>query len=171
MQIVSRVAVVAEAHFPYVSGLLAFREVPALLQAWEQLSLKPDVLVLDGQGIAHPRRMGIATHFGMLAGIPTLGCGKSRLTGTFDEPANEVLAQSPLWHQGEQVGVVLRSKRNCKPVFISPGHYISLEQSVELIMNCLKGYRIPDPTRKAHLWVNEVRIKAKAEPDRKLFED
>ncbi|MNS39826.1 Endonuclease V [compost metagenome] len=169
MQVVSRVAVVEEATFPYISGLLAFREVPALLKAWQQLDLKPDVLVLDGQGIAHPRRLGIATHFGLVAGVPTLGCGKSRLTGTFEEPANEPLSQSSLWHQGEQIGVVLRTKRNCKPVFVSPGHHISMEQSVQLISKSLRGYRIPEPTRKAHLWVNEVRLQAKEAPGQQLF--
>lgn len=169
LQVVSRIAVVDEARFPYISGLLAFREVPALLKAWQQLELKPDVLVLDGQGIAHPRRLGIATHFGIVAGVPTLGCGKSRLTGTFEEPANESVAQSPLWHQGEQVGVVLRTKRNCKPVFVSPGNHINMDQSVQLIRNCLRGYRIPEPTRKAHLWVNEVRLQAKATPGQQLF--
>ncbi|ANH80805.1 endonuclease V [Niabella ginsenosidivorans] len=147
--------------FPYVSGLLAFREVPALLKAWQQLAQKPDILVLDGQGIAHPRRMGIATHFGIIAGQPTIGCGKSRLTGSYQEPANQQFAATPLMHKEEQIGNVLRSKANCKPVFVSPGYHVSMLQSLDIIKRCVRKHRIPEPTRLAHLLVNEERVKAR----------
>ena len=158
LKVMERSTVVSKTKFPYISGLLAFREVPALLQAWEKLKIKPDVLVLDGQGIAHERRLGIAAHFGIIAGTPTIGCAKSRLAGRFEEPANEVFAESPMYDKGELVGTALKTKKNCKPVFISPGNSIDMQQSVALIKSCTRGYRIPEPTRQAHLLVNQVRI-------------
>ncbi|GAB3432011.1 deoxyribonuclease V [Niabella aquatica] len=158
MTIVKNVSVVAQTKFPYISGLLAFREVPALLMAWNKLDIKPDLMVLDGQGIAHERRMGIATHFGLLTDVPSIGCAKSRLTGTFEDPPDTVFGSSPLMHKSEQVGVALRTKVNCNPVFVSPGHKISIEQSVDIIKHCTRKHRIPEPTRLAHLLVNEVRI-------------
>lgn len=157
LQILDKAAVTGITEFPYIPGLLAFREVPALSKAWEKLSIKPDVLVLDGHGIAHPRRMGIAAHFGVVMQTPTLGCAKSRLTGRFEEPANEPPAYTDLIHQHEIVGKVLRTKKNCKPVFISPGNLITMEESMELILQCIRKYRIPEPTRLAHNYVNEVR--------------
>jgi deoxyribonuclease V len=153
-------AVTCTVKFPYISGLLAFREVPALLKAWEQLTIKPDILVLDGHGIAHPRRLGIATHFGLIKGQPTIGCAKTRLTGVYKEPANRRFAAEPLYQKQEQIGFVLRTKHNCKPVFISPGHKVSMQQSHEIIKSCSGKYRIPEPTRLAHLLVNEERVKA-----------
>lgn len=157
LQVIDKVAVTDITEFPYIPGLLAFREVPALSKAWEKLSIKPDVLVLDGHGIAHPRRMGIAAHFGVVMQTPTLGCAKSRLTGSFKEPDNEPPAYTDLVHQKEVVGKVLRTKKNCKPVFISPGNLITMEESMELILKCIRKYRIPEPTRLAHKYVNEVR--------------
>lgn len=158
LKIIGTSTAISRTSFPYISGLLAFREVPALLEAWNKLESKPDVLMLDGQGIAHERRLGIATHFGLVTGATTLGCAKSRLTGAYQEPGNELMAESPLYHKGEQVGVALRSKRNCNPLFISPGNNINIPQSVEVIKQCLRGYRIPEPTRQAHLLVNKIRI-------------
>jgi deoxyribonuclease V len=155
---ITSATVVAKTTFPYIPGLLAFREVPALVEAWNKLSIKPDVLMLDGHGIAHPRRLGIATHFGILQNVPTIGCGKSRLTGTFQEPDMAVFSQSELYHKQEKIGYVLRSKKNCNPLFVSPGQLVSFEQSLELVKGCLKGYRLPETTRKAHLLVNKVRI-------------
>ncbi|QQL50973.1 deoxyribonuclease V [Mucilaginibacter ginkgonis] len=149
----------AETKFPCISGLLAFRELPALLKVWEQIETKPDLMVLDGQGIAHERRMGIATHFGWLTDVPTIGSAKSRLAGRFIEPANEAFAQSEMTDKGEVVSIALRSKKNCNPIYISPGHHIDIEQSVEVIKNCIRGYRIPEPIRQAHNLVNEFRIK------------
>jgi deoxyribonuclease V len=115
--------------------------------------------MLDGHGIAHPRRLGIATHFGILADTPTLGCGKSKLTGAYEEPGAESGGRSDLTDAktGERIGIVLRSKRRCNPIFISPGHKITLEESLDIAVTCLRGYRIPEPTRLAHNAVNQFR--------------
>ncbi len=158
LRVIDKASVIATTEFPYISGLLAFREVPALIQAWEQLAEKPDVLVLDGQGIAHPRRMGIAAHFGVLMQTPALGCAKSRLTGTFAEPPDTPGAYTDLIHQQETVGKVLRTKKKCNPVFVSPGHLITMDESIRIILQCVRQYRIPEPTRLAHHFVNEVRL-------------
>jgi deoxyribonuclease V len=158
MQVITTSTAIAHTSFPYISGLLAFREVPALFTAWNNLYVKPDLLVLDGQGIAHERRMGIATHFGILTNVPTIGSAKSRLYGKYEEPANVVFAESPMYDKGELIGIALRSKERCNPIYISPGHNISIRQSVDVIKNCLRGYRIPEPTRQAHLLVNKLRI-------------
>jgi deoxyribonuclease V len=163
MEILHRAHVVAEATFPYVPGLLSFRELPALAAVWGQLPYKPDVLVLDGQGIAHPRRMGIATHFGILAGTPTIGCAKSRLTGSFEPLPDKPLAATSLMHKGEKIGEVLRTKQRTNPVFVSPGNLITQKESTNLIRQCVGKYRIPEPTRQAHLWVNEVRLASSGE--------
>jgi deoxyribonuclease V len=154
----ARSLVVAETKFPYVPGLLSFREIPALLLAWEKLTLKPDVLIVDGHGIAHPRRLGIASHMGLLIGTPTVGCGKSRLTGRFDEPGNEPGDTSPLWDRREQIGTVVRTKRNVQPVFVSPGHAITFAESVQLVLRCVTKYRLPETTRLAHNAVNDLRL-------------
>lgn len=135
--------------FPYVPGLLSFREIPAILAALSELQAMPDVLMVDGHGIAHPRRMGIAAHLGVLLDMPSLGVAKSCLTGKFHMPGLMKGAQSPLMAGDEQIGMVLRSKDNVKPLFISPGHRISLETSVELTLRCLTRYRLPEPTRLA----------------------
>jgi deoxyribonuclease V len=158
MEIIGHATAVSRTTFPYISGLLAFREVPALLEAWDKLETKPDVLVLDGQGIAHRRRMGIASHFGVITNTPTIGSAKSRLFGRYEEPANEPMIESPMYDRQEIIGMALKSKKNCNPIFISPGHKINMQQSVEIIKNCLKGYRIPEPTRQAHILVNKIRV-------------
>jgi deoxyribonuclease V len=158
LKVIGTATAISRTSFPYISGLLAFREIPALLEAWNKLETKPDVLVLDGQGIAHERRLGIATHFGLVTGATTIGCAKSRLYGKYDEPANAVFAQSPMYDKGELIGIALRSKKNCNPIYISPGNSISMEQSVDVIKNSIRGYRIPEPTRQAHLLVNKIRI-------------
>ena len=160
LEIVHRESVVTRATFPYVPGLLAFREAPALLEVWNNLPAKPDLVILDGQGIAHPRRVGIATHFGILTGVPAMGCAKSLLVGKHEPLGEEAGSSVPLVHRDEVIGAVLRTKRKTNPVYISPGHRITLQQSLDIIMRCVAGYRIPEPTRKAHLWVNEVRIAA-----------
>jgi deoxyribonuclease V len=146
--------------FPYVPGLLSFREIPMLLAAWEGLKMKPDVLVVDGIGIAHPRRLGIASHLGLVLGIPTIGCAKSVLTGVYEEPGHEPGSTSPLQDAKtkEVIGIALRTKRNVKPVFVSPGHLITLEESVDLVMRSVLKHRLPEPTRLAHNTVNEYRV-------------
>lgn len=159
LEVVEKKAVVDVTEFPYIPGLLAFREVPALTKAWDALTIKPDVLVLDGHGIAHPRRMGIATHFGLVMQTPTIGCAKSVLTGKYNEPPNEPGNYTDLIHHNEVIAKVLRTKRNTKPVFVSPGNLISMEESLNIILQCVRKYRIPEPTRLAHNFVNEERRK------------
>lgn len=151
--------------FPYVPGLLSFREIPMLIKAWEGLEVKPDVLVVDGIGIAHPRRFGIASHLGVLLGIPTIGCAKSVLTGTYAEPEDEPGSFSNLvdTKTGEVIGAALRTKRGVKPVFISPGHLITLPEAVALAYSCVRNHRLPEPTRLAHNLVNEYRIRDAAQ--------
>lgn len=158
--------------FPYIPGLLSFREIPMLLKAWERLEHKPDVIVVDGVGIAHPRRLGIATHLGLLLGVPTIGCAKSVLTGTYKEPENIPGAVSYLYDRynaTEILGAALRVKKNVKPIFISPGHLITLEQSMEIIKTCSKKHKLPEPTRIAHAIVNEYRVKALNKKQEELF--
>ncbi|HRH55267.1 MAG TPA: deoxyribonuclease V [Candidatus Paceibacterota bacterium] len=146
--------------FPYVPGLLSFREIPMLLKAWEKLAKKPDVLLVDGIGIAHPRRLGIASHLGLVLAIPTIGCAKSVLTGSYEEPGNEPGDWSPLVDPktNETIGAALRTKRNVKPMFISPGHQITLTDAIRVVMGCVRKHRLPEPTRQAHLAVNEHRV-------------
>jgi deoxyribonuclease V len=143
--------------FPYVPGLLSFREMPSVLKAWDQLKIKPDVLMLDGQGIAHPRRFGIACHAGLLLDAPTIGCAKSILVGTHAALPIEAGSQVPLVHRGEQVGEVLRTKRGVAPVYVSVGHLIDLPSAVEVTQRATAKYRQPEPTRQAHLLVNRLR--------------
>jgi deoxyribonuclease V len=145
------------AGFPYIPGFLSFREIPSLLRVWEMLPVKPDALMVDGHGIAHPRRMGIATHFGLVTGCPTLGCAKKKLVGHYDEPADEKESRSPLVHQKETVGYAYRSKARTNPVFISPGHGMSMEDALTISRASLGKYRIPEPTRQAHNLVNSFR--------------
>ncbi len=157
LKIVEERGIETEAKFPYVPGLLSFREAPALLQVWEMLENVPEVLILDGQGTAHPRRLGIACHIGLWLQIPTIGCAKSLLCGKFEELDETKGSTSPLIHRGEQIGVALRTKNRVNPVFVSPGNLSDIPSSVELLKRCDGGYRIPEPTRRAHLFVNRLR--------------
>ena len=150
----------AATHFPYVPGYLAFREVPALVKVWEQLPVKPSVLVVDGHGIAHPRRMGIAAHFGTLTGQTSMGCAKNILFGKYDEPAVEFGSYSPVYDKQEQIGFAFRSKGKTAPVYISPGNGMGLMNSLHIIQQCTGKYRIPEPTRLAHELVNQFRTGA-----------
>lgn len=145
--------------FPYRSGYLSFREIPILLQAFEQLARMPDVIMCDGQGIAHPRRMGIAAHLGLVLDTPSFGCAKSRLYGIGDEPPEEPGTTEMIRsHDGSDVvGAYVRTKRRAKPVIVSPGHRITLEESIALTLASVRGYRIPEPTRQAHQLVNAFR--------------
>jgi deoxyribonuclease V len=163
LEIVDRVSVVTEARFEYIPGLLSFRETPALLEAWQRLESEPDVIMLDGHGMAHPRRFGIACHFGLLTGLPALGCAKTVLTGKFDEPEKRAGSYSFMEHKGEIVGAAVRTKDSVAPVYVSVGNRIDLGGAIDLTLRCVRGYpskskyRIPEPTRQAHLFVNEVR--------------
>jgi len=157
MEIVEERWAVAEPLFPYVPGFLAFREVPPLCEVFSKLKIKPDAVICDGQGFAHPRMMGLACHLGLFLEIPTVGCAKSRLVGEFFPPANERFAQSPLEYHGKTVGAVLRTRENVKPVYVSPGHKIDIAGSVELVKRCVSRYRLSEPIRQAHRLVNRIR--------------
>ncbi|MCL9685370.1 deoxyribonuclease V [Legionella maioricensis] len=134
-------------HFPYVPGLLSFREIPVILAAFNQLQVKPDLLMVDGHGIAHPRRLGIAAHLGVLLDIPSIGVAKSKLTGQYREPNLTKGSRNELTDKGIKIGTVLRPKDKVKPLFISPGHRIGQEKAVDLVFQCLTKYRLPEPTR------------------------
>jgi deoxyribonuclease V len=146
---VEQQVVVSPVTFPYVPGLLAFREVPCLLRAFERLERAPDLLLVDGQGYAHPRRFGIACHIGLLLDIPTIGVAKSRLTGQHEEPATAAGARADLRDGGELIGVVLRTRERGRPLYVSPGHRIGFGPAVEWVMRLSRGYRLPEPTRLA----------------------
>lgn len=136
--------------FPYVPGLLSFREAPLILAACEKLSSEPDIIMVDGQGIAHPRRMGLAAHLGLFLDIPTIGCAKSRLCGSHEEPGNERGDYTELFDSDEVIGAVVRTRSRVKPVYVSIGHRIDLAASINLVLRCCQGYRLPEPTRLAH---------------------
>lgn len=135
--------------FPYIPGLLSFREAPALLAALRKLRTAPDILICDGQGIAHPRRFGIASHLGVITGIPSIGCAKSRLIGESLEPAKQRGESRPLTHRGQLIGAVVRLKANTKPVYVSVGHLIDLATAVEIVLSASVDHRLPEPTRLA----------------------
>ena len=137
---------------PYIPGFLSFREYPALLAAWEMLSRKPDLLFVDGHGISHPRRLGVASHFGLLVDVPTIGVAKKRLCGRFEPLGEDVGEQQPLIDKGEQLGWVWRSKKRCNPLFVATGHRVSTDTALLWVQRCMAGYRLPEPTR----WADAV---------------
>jgi deoxyribonuclease V len=136
--------------FPYIPGLLTFREGPVVLAAYERLSVEPDLLMFDGQGIAHPRGLGLASHVGVLLDKPSIGCAKSRLIGEFKEPKQKRGSMRTLSVERRKVGVVLRTRDNTKPLFISPGHRVTIETAARRVLDTGRGYRLPEPTRRAH---------------------
>lgn len=150
LTVIETVLAHAPTPFPYIPGLLSFREGPVLEDAFRQLQHEPDVFIFDGMGIMHPRRLGIASHMGLWLDRPTIGCGKTRLVGRHEEPEPERGSQSPLLYYGQQLGVVLRTRDRVKPVFISPGHRADLQTSIDLILACTPRYRLPEPIRAAH---------------------
>jgi deoxyribonuclease V len=137
-------------HFPYIPGLLSFREIPAVLDAYARLDIIPDLLLCDGQGTAHPRRLGIASHLGLLLDKPAIGVGKSRLWGRHGDIPQERGSWTPLYDRGEIIGAVLRTRVNIKPLYISPGHRISLATAIDYVMACTRRYKLPETTRHAH---------------------
>ena len=136
--------------FPYVPGLLSFRESPLIIKTCERLTCTPDLIIVDGQGIAHPRRLGIAAHLGLFFDVPTIGCAKSRLCGICQEPGIGAGCFEELIDDNETIGVALRTKYDTKPVYVSIGHKIGLEEAIYWVMKCCRGYRLPEPTRLAH---------------------
>ncbi len=143
--------------FPYIRGLLSFREIPPLLKAWDQLDTPPDIFIMDGHGRAHYRYLGLASHFGLWLQRPTIGCAKSRLVGVFDPPGPEKGDYSPLYYKNQKVGSVLRTRTNVKPVFVSPGHLINYVQAREWVLAATTKYKLPETTRRAHYLVNQLR--------------
>lgn len=143
--------------FPYIPGLLTFREGPVLLDALARLTAIPDVVLFDGQGLAHPRGLGIASHLGLFLERPTLGVAKKLLVGNYLPPGPQPGDVSPMLNEGRQVGTVLRTKTGVKPVFVSPGHLMDFATSVKITLNCCRGYRLPEPVRQAHLLSNRFR--------------
>jgi deoxyribonuclease V len=154
---IDRAEIVSEARFPYVPGLLSFREAPAVIEAYERLSVRPDVLICDCQGIAHPRRLGLACHLGLWLGIPTIGCAKSWLCGEYCEPGPERGSWSYLVDEGETIGAVVRTRTGVKPLYVSVGHLCDLESAKAIVLAAAPQYRQPTTTRLAHHRVNELR--------------
>lgn len=158
LQVIETNGVIEKQEFPYISGFLGFREAPSLINAVKKLKMKPDILMVDGHGISHPRGLGIASHLGVLLDVPTIGVAKSILVGTPESPlGNTPGSYVPLIWKNKIIGMLLRSKKNCNPLVISVGHKVCLDTALDIVKKCLKGYRLPEPTRQAHLAANESR--------------
>jgi len=164
LKIVETRVVEGKVDFPYVPGLLTFREAPLTLAAFERLDIAPDLILFDGQGIAHPRRLGLASHLGLLLDTPAIGCAKSRLCGSHQIPDLEPGSYADLRDGDEIIGAVLRTKLGVKPVYVSIGHKISLESALYWVTQCCRGYRLPEPTRLAHLAAGGKLVGAKEVP-------
>ncbi len=150
LDIIETACAEADTHFPYIPGLLAFREGPVVLAAIRRLLCEPDAFLFDGMGQIHPRRMGIAAHLGLWLGRPTIGCGKSHYIGDYQPPAESKGAHSQLTHRGEALGVVLRTRARVKPIYVSVGHLADIQSAVELTLRCTTRFRLPEPIRAAH---------------------
>ncbi|MFA5867042.1 MAG: deoxyribonuclease V [Actinomycetota bacterium] len=161
LELVEEATHVAEVAFPYVPGLLAFREIPPLLECFKTLRRVPSAVLVDGHGLAHPRGIGIASHLGLWLNIPTIGCAKTLLTGAYEEPGRRRGSVTALVDkEGHEIGQVVRTKDKVKPVFVSVGHLIDLDSAVELTLACSPRYRLPEPTRQAHILANKLRSEA-----------
>jgi len=156
-EVVETTSAVLPVQFPYIPGLLSFREAPVCIAAVEKLRRRPDVFLVDGQGLAHPRRLGLACHLGLFLDLPTIGCAKSRLIGQYENLPIQKGASAPLTDKGEIIGSVVRTRTDVKPLFISPGHRITFEQAVEVVLACCTKYRLPEPTRLAHQFVGRLK--------------
>lgn len=151
MDVVEIKLVTEQVKFPYVPGLLSFREAPLILAAFEKLTITPGLVIVDGQGIAHPRRIGLASHLGLCLGLPAIGCAKSRLIGDYEEPGNAAGSYTELRDSGEVIGAALRTRTGVRPVYVSIGHLIDLPSAIKWTLHCCRGYRLPEPTRLAHM--------------------
>ena len=158
LEVVEEQTATATVTFPYIHGLLSFRELPVLLEAFRKVETVPDLVLVDGQGLAHPRRFGLASHLGIWLDLPTIGCAKSRLCGDFDEPGEKKGECSDLMMLDGRVGQVVRTRDRVKPMFISPGHKIDVETASKLALQCCTRYRMPEPTRLAHHLANRARL-------------
>jgi deoxyribonuclease V len=156
-EVIDRAGIVTEAKFPYVPGLLSFREAPAVIAAFGRLKTRPDIMICDGQGIAHPRRMGLAAHLGLCLEIPTIGCAKTWLCGEYQEPGPARGDWTPLMDGVETIGAVVRTRSMVKPLFVSPGHRCDLASAIAAIVAASPTYRLPVPSRLAHQYVNDLR--------------
>ena len=166
LQVVEAVSASGVVDFPYVPGLLSFRELPVLLEAFGQLETVPDVILADAHGTAHPRRLGLASHLGLWLDLPTIGCAKSRLCGVAEEPGPERGAWTVLREGEVEIGRVVRTKDRVRPLYVSPGHLIDCQRAVDIVLQCGGGYRLPEPTRQAHLLSNRVRAAVEARGER-----
>jgi len=155
LEVVERVYAVQPVVFPYIPTFLGFREGPAIVSAYKRLESVPDVLLVDGAGLNHPRSAGLATHIGVVLDVPTIGITKKILCGSGEEPAG-VGEANPLVHKGERVGWLLKSARRSRPIVVAPGHRVSLETSLRIVKGCLSGHKLPEPVRLAHLYVKEL---------------
>jgi deoxyribonuclease V len=163
LNLVEEAALEGPCPFPYIPGLLSFREAPIIIEVWKKLTRRPEVLLVDGQGIAHPRGQGVATHLGLLLDIPTIGVAKSRLVGEGEEPAPEAGAASPLYFEGQVVGCILRSRTGVRPIYVSPGHRVDLTDCRTLVLGCVKKYRLPEPLRRADRLSRQWRTERQAQ--------
>ena len=135
---------------PYIPGFLSYRELPVLVKAYKQLGIRPDIVLIDGQGIAHPRGLGLAAHLGVVLGVPTIGCAKSHLYGTYTMPSAKRGSRRVMKSGRQSIGVVLRTRDNVKPLFVSPGHLVDIHDSLRIVLRVARGYRLPEPIRYAH---------------------
>ncbi|MDZ7264204.1 MAG: deoxyribonuclease V [candidate division KSB1 bacterium] len=158
MTVVEQQTAMANINFPYVPGYLTFREAPALILAFEKISQVPDLIIFDGQGIAHPRGLGIASHLGLLLDRPAIGCAKSVLVGNYELPLPTAGHWTKLMFQGRGIGAVVRTRNHVKPLYISPGFKITLEEAIHWVLTTCRGFRLPEPIRKSHATVNQMRV-------------
>ena len=159
MDAVEDVYAIRKADFPYIPGLLSFREGPAVMEAIGRLRERPDLILFDGQGIAHPRGLGIACHVGVLLDVPSIGCAKSRLVGSYVEPGRKRGSSTGLMHNGQLIGRVVRTKDNVRPLFVSPGHRVDVDDAVRVVLECSRGYRLPEPVRRADALSKKIKKK------------